>query len=113
MPSHEGSHHRLRGLPESLAGKKVLDIGTRDGFFAFEAARRGGDVLAVDYCPEDSMGFAAAKRILGARVRFLHSNIYDLLPGELGTFDIVLSDIRMPQVTGLDIKRNVAGRRGY
>ncbi|HEX6487839.1 MAG TPA: hypothetical protein VF137_03050 [Candidatus Dormibacteraeota bacterium] len=39
---------RLR-LPESLAGKSVLDVGAWDGFYSFECARRGADrVLATD-----------------------------------------------------------------
>lgn len=37
------------GLPASLAGKQVLDVGTADGFFAFELERRGAaHVLALD-----------------------------------------------------------------
>jgi hypothetical protein len=36
-------------LPVSLAGKRCLDVGTADGFWAFEMERRGAkDVLAVD-----------------------------------------------------------------
>src|SRR5689334_7703009 len=29
------------GMPESLAGKSALDIGTADGYWAFEMERRG------------------------------------------------------------------------
>ena len=37
------------GLPESLAGLTVLDVGTADGFWAFEMERRGAErVVAVD-----------------------------------------------------------------
>src|SRR6202795_3085027 len=37
------------GLPQSLAGKTVLDIGTFDGLVAFEAEKRhADDVLAID-----------------------------------------------------------------
>ena len=36
-------------LPESLAGRSVLDVGAWDGFFSFEAERRGAKrVLATD-----------------------------------------------------------------
>jgi hypothetical protein len=39
----------LQGLPESLAGKTTLDVGTCDGFWAFEMECRGADrILAVD-----------------------------------------------------------------
>ena len=37
-------------LPSSLEGRSVLDIGAWDGFFSFEAERRGASrVVAVDY----------------------------------------------------------------
>jgi tRNA (mo5U34)-methyltransferase len=35
-------------LPESLAGKRCLDVGTCDGFWAIEMAKRGGQVTAID-----------------------------------------------------------------
>jgi tRNA (mo5U34)-methyltransferase len=37
------------GIPASLHGKTALDVGTCDGFFAFELERRGADnVVAID-----------------------------------------------------------------
>lgn len=37
-------------LPSNLAGASVLDVGTWDGYFAFEAERRGADrVVALDH----------------------------------------------------------------
>ena len=77
-------------LRADLRGMTVLDIGTRDGFFAFECERRGADVLAVDYLPADATGFAIASRLLGSRVRYLQENIYNLQPQTIGTFDVVL-----------------------
>lgn len=39
----------MHGFDDSLAGKSVLDVGTSDGFYAFELARRDPDsVCAVD-----------------------------------------------------------------
>lgn len=35
-------------LPESLAGCRALDIGTFDGFWAFELERRGAAVIGID-----------------------------------------------------------------
>jgi len=39
----------LFGLPEDLSGKRCLDIGTYDGYWAFEMERRGAaEVVAID-----------------------------------------------------------------
>src|SRR5579864_3128637 len=35
-------------LPPDLSGTRELDIGTWDGWFAFEAERRGAEVVAID-----------------------------------------------------------------
>jgi tRNA (mo5U34)-methyltransferase len=78
------------GLPDDLQGASVLDIGTRDGFFAFECERRGADVLAVDYMPADRTGFAIASKLLNSRVRYQQQNIYNLSAADLCTFDVVL-----------------------
>ena len=51
-PGIDPTPHKLRQikLPASFAGKTVLDVGAWDGFFSFEAERRGASrVLAVDY----------------------------------------------------------------
>ena len=77
-------------LAEDLRGSTVLDIGTRDGFFAFESERRGADVLAVDYLPASATGFSIAAELLGSRVRYLQENIYNLRSEVIGTFDVVL-----------------------
>ena len=40
---------KLIQMPEKLDGKSVIDVGAWDGFFSFEAERRGAkDVLAID-----------------------------------------------------------------
>lgn len=77
-------------LPEDMTGKSVLDLGTRDGFFAFECERRGAHVTAVDYFPKEQTGFPVAASALGSQVRFLQSNLFALNPSDLGTFDVVL-----------------------
>ena len=46
-------HIDLRGtapkvLPRDLTGKRAVDIGTFDGFWAFEMERRGAEVVAID-----------------------------------------------------------------
>jgi tRNA (mo5U34)-methyltransferase len=80
----------LLELPQHCSGARVLDIGARDGFFSFELERRGAEVLAIDYMPPDRTGFMVAKEILGSNVTYKVANVYDLDPGDYGTFDIVL-----------------------
>jgi tRNA (mo5U34)-methyltransferase len=85
-----GETLRLLGLPESCAGLRALDLGTRDGFFAFELERRGAEVVAVDYLPADQTGFKVAAELLGSRVTFFQDNVYNITKEKYGTFDIVL-----------------------
>jgi tRNA (mo5U34)-methyltransferase len=99
-------------LPERLDGLRCLDIGTFDGFWAFELERRGAaEVVAADILDErrwdwpavvDPLdyaaiterkgggdGFAIAAEALGSRVRRLDLSVYDLDPDVHGMFDLV------------------------
>jgi tRNA (mo5U34)-methyltransferase len=85
------------GLPTSLAGKSVLDIGAWDGFFSFEAERRGAErVVAVDSHSwggggwGSKEGFRCAREILGSRVEDVDLDVMDISAERLGTFDVVL-----------------------
>ena len=78
-------------FPESLSGKRVLDIGARDGFFSFEAERRGAiEVVALDNVPPHLTGFNVAREILNSNVKWITGNVYDIKPSEFGYFDLVL-----------------------
>jgi tRNA (mo5U34)-methyltransferase len=81
---------RLLELPQDCGGLRALDIGARDGFFAFELEKRGAEVLAIDHISETQTGFAVAKNLLGSKVRFELTNVYDLSVERHGMFDIVL-----------------------
>lgn len=102
-------------LPASLAGKRCLDVGTWDGFWAFEMERRGAasvtaidieDASRWDWPPHSRLGeanaqrlrfleqfksggraFALAKEALGSRVERIDLSVYDLDPAEHGQFD--------------------------
>ncbi len=57
------------GMPTDLTGKTVLDIGTYDGFFAFEAEKRGAkSVVAVDRFNIVMDTFKIAKDMLNSNV---------------------------------------------
>jgi tRNA (mo5U34)-methyltransferase len=85
------------GIPEDLTGLSVLDIGAWDGFFSFEAERRGAShVLATDhFCwggPGwgSKAGFDLVHKVLGSRVKSKNIDVLDLSPTSVGTFDLVL-----------------------
>lgn len=78
------------GLPKDAQGLRVLDIGCRDGFFAFEMERRGAEVIGVDYALPSTTGFNVAAKILDSKVAYIVENVYDLAPDKYGVFDIVL-----------------------
>jgi tRNA (mo5U34)-methyltransferase len=99
------SHYRL---PDSLAGQRCLEVGTWDGFWAFELERRGAaEVVALDLDDERELdwpprrrpttwpdvprgrGFAVAREALGSSVERVVRSVYDAGPDELGTFDLV------------------------
>jgi tRNA (mo5U34)-methyltransferase len=87
----------LLRLPDDLSGKTVLDVGAWDGFFSFEAERRGAArVVAADFFAwhgdnwSSKAGFELARRALGSRVEDADVDVADLTPERVGVFDLVL-----------------------
>jgi len=100
-------------IPDDLTGKRVLDVATFDGFWAFEFERRGAaEVIGLDIeshgdldllprlrarIPRETlemktgMGFNMAREILGSKADRRILNLYDLSPERLGRFDMVFS----------------------
>src|SRR4051812_33467824 len=100
-------------LPSSLRGKRCLDVGTYDGFWAFEMERRGAaEVVAIDVLDHrrwdwpgdttraavDAIGgpkaqsiaaFDHARDALGSQVERRDLSVYDLSPERVGEFDVV------------------------
>jgi tRNA (mo5U34)-methyltransferase len=98
-----------------VRGKRCLDVGTWDGFLAFELERRGAaEVVAADVSDpaewdwplrtralgprvvaamateRTGTGFEIARRALGSAVERIEVSIYDLDPSRLGAFDVVV-----------------------
>jgi tRNA (mo5U34)-methyltransferase len=99
--------------PESLAGLRCLDVGTHDGFWAFELEARGAsEVVAIDlddpthrdwtagtrtqgpgnlkgrgWAPAAAFHLVAEAR--GSRVQRRSLSVYDVTPGAVGMFDVV------------------------
>lgn len=104
-------------IPASLRGMRCLDLGTWDGFWAFEMERRGAaEVHAVDVpdpykwdwprrariresyeggkenlelIKRNGNGFPIARDALGSSVQRHELTVYELDPGRVGTFDFV------------------------
>jgi tRNA (mo5U34)-methyltransferase len=126
-------------LPADLSGRRCLDVGTFNGFWAFELERRGAsEVHAVDVLdpsrwdwPTDSEaatvaavgerlaggdGFEIAKRALGSGVKRHDLSVYALSPEQVGRFDVVfvgslLVHLRDP-VRALEAVRSVLAPGG-
>jgi tRNA (mo5U34)-methyltransferase len=129
--------HALPLLPfPDLRGKRCLDIGTWDGFYAYEMERRGAaevvavdlpDLADLDYPPEvnvdrsfdpshadvqaRSAGFRLLGELLDSKVEWRGVSVYDVADAGLGTFDFVmlgslLVHLRDP-VRALDAVRRV------
>jgi tRNA (mo5U34)-methyltransferase len=74
-------------LPASLAGRRVLDIGAWDGWFSFEAERRGAAVVAID-CVEIA-NFREIHTALESQVDYRILDFYEVPQAGLGRFDYV------------------------
>lgn len=98
-----------------VRGLRCLDVGTADGFLAFELERRGArEVVAtdlaeherwdwpegvrdrgVDYLraaagPQKGVGLSIAREVRGSSVTLLEVSAYDLSPESVGHFDVVV-----------------------
>jgi tRNA (mo5U34)-methyltransferase len=104
-------------IPESLTARRCLDIGTWDGFWAFEMERRGAaEVHALDVpdpyrwdwpartriresydggkenlekIRQNGNGFPIVREILGSSVERHEMTVYEITPERLGSFDFV------------------------
>src|SRR3712207_3487101 len=125
------------GLPERLDGLRVLEVGTWDGFWAFEMEKRGAaEVVALDLDDERDLdwpprrrpttfpehkrgqGFEIASRLLDSKVQRVVQSVYFATPEELGTFDLVfcgsvLVHLRDPLLAPGRIANLVAPRRRF
>lgn len=94
-------------LPNDLAGKRALDVGTFDGFWAFELERRGAEVVAIDVASvadaqlppgnrslleqhadelelELGRGFRIAADLLGSQARRVVCDVLELTAAAIG-----------------------------
>jgi len=123
-------------LPDSLSGRRCLDVGTHDGFWAFEMERRGAaEIVAIDLddperfdfrhpVPPMAMvrddiairqhAFKTAHKALGSKVQRESHSVYDLNVDLVGSFDFafigtLLHHLRDPVGALIAIRRVVTG----
>lgn len=75
-------------LPESLAGKRILDAGCGTGALALELAQKGASVVAIDLSP--NLIELAKERIAPADRQNIDFRSGDMLDEGLGEFDYVV-----------------------
>jgi tRNA (mo5U34)-methyltransferase len=97
-------------IPSDLTGMRCLDVGTMDGFWAFEMERRGaaevvaadlGAVADLDWPPAwrarveptldetKAQRFELARRVLSSSVQRIERSVYDLDADTIGSFDLI------------------------
>jgi SAM-dependent methyltransferase len=88
VPTQQLFMKHLRTL--DLEGKRVLDVGCRDGLFSFAAESMGAaEVIGID----NDLSKPATEFLIPffkSKVRMLQQNLYDLKSQELGFFDVIL-----------------------
>ena len=97
-------------IPADLTGKRVLDIGAWDGWFSFEAERRGAAVTSVDR--QEQPSYLWMHRKLDSKADYRNLDIFELPWVDVGRFDIVfclgvLYHLRHP-LWGLEILARLA-----
>jgi magnesium-protoporphyrin O-methyltransferase len=75
-------------LPESLAGRRILDAGCGTGALALELAQKGASVVAIDLSP--NLIELAKERIAPADRQNIDFRSGDMLDDGLGEFDYVV-----------------------
>ena len=118
LPVVRGQEMVLRHLKSlDLRGRRVLDIGCRDGLFSFAAESLGAsEVIGID----NDLSRAAVELLIPffqSKVRMEEMNLYDLRPDHFGLFDVVifpgvLYHLRFP-FWGLKVIRDIMNPGGH
>ena len=79
-------------LPADMSGISLADVGASNGYFSFEARKRGARVVAFDFRHKDNSGFGLLQYINGmSDIEHHQVNVLDITPKKFGQFDIVLA----------------------
>ena len=96
----------LSWLPHDLRGARILDAGCGTGALAFELAKRGATVVAVDVSPT-LVELARERAPIGTGRGAATFAVGDMLDPSLGEFDYVVAMDSLIHYEGADIARIV------
>lgn len=83
---------KMLDLPSDLSGMSVADVGASNGYFSFEARKRGARVAAFDFRHKDNSGFGLAQHINGMTdIEHHQINVLEISRQQFGGFDVVLA----------------------
>jgi magnesium-protoporphyrin O-methyltransferase len=94
----------LSWLPEDLHGRRILDAGCGTGLLAFEAARRGAEVVAIDLSAT-LVGLARERLPADIAPSAIRFEVGDMLDPALGEFDHVVGMDSLIHYNVTDITR--------
>lgn len=79
-------------LPPDMSGLTLADVGASNGYYSFEARKRGAKVVAFDFRHKDNSGFGLAQYINGmSDIEYHNVNVLNMTPDKYGQFDVVLA----------------------
>jgi tRNA (mo5U34)-methyltransferase len=76
--------------PESLQGKRILDVGAFDGAVTFYAEDLRAEVVAIDIQRPQTNGFSVIHKLRQSATTHVTCSVYDLHPELFGLFDMVV-----------------------
>ena len=84
-------HKNLEAIKKlELKGKKILDVGCRDGIYSFEAEKMGAkEIIGID----NDISKPAVEFLIpffNSKVKMVEMNLFDLKPESFGMFDVII-----------------------
>ena len=115
VPTQDLCMKHLKSL--DLKGKRVLDIGCRDGLFSFAAESMGAEeVIGID----NDLSKPATEFLIPffeSKIQMVEMNLYDLKPDKFDLFDVVIFASILPHIRypfwGLKVIRDVLKAGGH
>ena len=100
-PTQFDSYKKLPFIPMNKAkGKKVLDLGSNQGFFSFQACMHGAtEVTGIEMQPEDHLAASDIKKITGfENVKFINTDAVKYLENSKEHYGLIIMNSVLHQI---------------